>query len=71
MQRIIAAVTKGAEKMVSLGYEPVLVCAAPVRRFLRRMVENSLPSVVFLSFNEIDPSVSLEGEGTVSLADAS
>ncbi len=61
----------GAEKMVSLGYQPVIVCAGQVRRFLKRMVETSLPSAVVLSFNEIDPAVTLASEGTVNLADAS
>jgi len=71
MRRIISAVAKGAEKMISIGYQPLMLCAGQVRRFLKRMVHNSLPNVVVLSFNEIDPSVTLESEGTVSLADAS
>ncbi len=71
MRRIISAVAKGAEKAISLGHQPVILCAGQVRRFLKRMVEKSLPNVVVLSFNEIDPSVTLESEGTVTLADAS
>ncbi|MCK5558037.1 MAG: FHIPEP family type III secretion protein, partial [Candidatus Hydrogenedentes bacterium] len=71
MRRIISAVAAGVEKMVSLGHQPVIVCAGQVRRFLKRMVETSLPSAVVLSFNEIDPAVTLESEGTVNLADAS
>jgi flagellar biosynthesis protein FlhA len=70
MQRIISAVVKGAEKMVSIGHQPVMLCAGQVRRFLKRVVEKSLPNVVVLSFNEIDPSVTLESEGTVKLTDA-
>ena len=71
MQRIISAVARGAEKMVSLGYQPVIVCGGQARRFLKRMVERQLPNVAILSFNEIDPSVTLESEGTVILSDAS
>jgi flagellar biosynthesis protein FlhA len=71
MRRIISAVAKGAERMITAGYQPLMLCAGQVRRFLKRMVHNSLPNVVVLSFNEIDPSVTLESEGTVSLADAS
>jgi len=71
MQRIISAVSRAAERMVSLGYQPVIVCAAQTRRFVKRMVERQLPNVAVLSFNEIDPSVTLESEGTVILADAS
>ena len=71
IRRIISVVGKGAEKMVSSGYQPVIICAGQVRRFLKRMVEKSLPSIVVLSFNEIEPSVTLESEGMVNLADAS
>jgi len=70
MRQIISAVAKGAEKAISLGHQPVILCAGQVRRFLKRMVEKSVPNVVVLSFNEIDPSVTLESEGTVNLADA-
>jgi flagellar biosynthesis protein FlhA len=70
MQRIISAVARGAEKMASLGYQPIMLCAAQARRFLKRMIEKQMPNVVVLSFNEIDPSVTLQSEGTVSLAHA-
>jgi len=71
IQRIISSTARAVEKMVSLGYQPVIVCAAQARRFLKRMVERQLPNVAVLSFNEIEPSVTLESEGTVILADAS
>jgi len=70
IQRIISAVARGAEKMVSLGFQPIVLCAGQVRRFLKRMIEKQLPNVVVLSFNEIDPAVTLQSEGTVTLTDA-
>jgi len=70
IRRIIAAVTRASEKMVSLGYQPVIVCAGQVRRFVKRMVERSAPTVAVLSYNELDPAVPLQSEGTVTLADA-
>jgi flagellar biosynthesis protein FlhA len=71
IQRIISSVARAVEKMVSMGNQPIILCAAQARRFMKRMVEKQLPNVAVLSFNEIDPSVTLESEGTVVLADAS
>ncbi|MDX9975928.1 MAG: flagellar biosynthesis protein FlhA, partial [FCB group bacterium] len=64
------AIARGAvqavQPMVLSGQEPVVLTSAQVRRYFRRIVERHMPRVTVLSFNEIDPAVSLEGEGQVA-----
>ncbi len=63
---IAARTVDAVQPLVLSGSEPIVLCSAQVRRFFRRIVERHLPKIVVLSYNEIDPSVTLEGEGQVS-----
>ncbi len=56
---------QAVQPLVLEGQEPVILCSAPVRRFFRRIVQRRLPRIVVLSYNEIDPSVTLQSEGQV------
>jgi len=48
------------------GLEPVVLTSAPVRRYFKRIVERRIPKIVVLSFNEVDPAVTLESAGQVN-----
>ncbi len=54
------------QPLVLAGQEPVVLTSAPVRRYFRRIVERRLPKIVVLSYNEIDPALTLESVGQVS-----
>ncbi len=56
---------QAVQPLVLEGQEPVILCSAPARRFFRRIVQRRLPRIVVLSYNEIDPSVTLQSEGQV------
>lgn len=56
---------QAVQPLVAEGQEPVILCSAPVRRFFRRIVQRRLPRIVVLSYNEVDPSVTLQSEGQV------
>ena len=67
-QNAIADATASAvQSLVSMGYDPVILTTAQIRRFFRRMVESQVPKLVVLSYNEMDPSVQLESLGQVDL----
>ena len=51
------------------GLQPLILCSAHVRRFLRRITERFLPSVVVLSNAEISPSVKLYTLGVLKYED--
>ena len=57
---------QAVQPLMAAGQEPTVLTSAPVRRYFRRIVERILPRVVVLSYNEIDPSVQVQGEGQVS-----
>jgi flagellar biosynthesis protein FlhA len=48
------------------GRNPVLLCAANVRMYLRQLIERYLPAATILSHNEIPPSVRVTSVGMVS-----
>jgi len=64
---IAQAAAKAVQPMVRAGYEGIVLTSAQVRRYFRRMAESRAPKVVVLSYNEIDPAVKLNSEGTVTL----
>jgi flagellar biosynthesis protein FlhA len=49
--------------------QPIILCSTQVRRFLRKITERFLPSVVILSNAEIAPSVKLYTTGVVKYED--
>ena len=53
------------QPLVMSGQDPVVLTSAPVRRFFKRIVERRVPKIVVLSYNEIDPAISLESAGQV------
>ena len=53
-----------------LGHSPVLVCAAPLRAPLSRLMRTSAPRLAVLSYAEIDPSLRIETLGVVAHANA-
>jgi flagellar biosynthesis protein FlhA len=51
------------------GQMPVIICSAPIRAWVRRLVEPSLPHVAALSYNEIVSGIDVKSVGMVSLDD--
>ena len=54
------------QPLIAAGQDPVILCSAPVRRFLRRILERRIPKVIVISYNEVDPALSIESTGQVS-----
>jgi flagellar biosynthesis protein FlhA len=60
---IIRAVTRALERLVGGGHAPVVLASPQVRLQLRRLIENAVPGVVVLSYNEVARGVSVEAAG--------
>jgi flagellar biosynthesis protein FlhA len=69
-ERLLAEVGATATAAEQQGRQPVLVCAAPVRPALRRLVRNVSPGLAVLSYLEIGRQLELESMGVVSLVAA-
>ena len=54
------------QPLIAAGQDPVVLCSAPVRRFLRRILERRIPKVIVISYNEVDPALSIESTSQVS-----
>ncbi len=53
---------------ISSGYEAILVTSSAIRRHVRALLENVLPDLPVLAYDELTPELQLEGRGMVSLA---
>ena len=69
-QRIQAAIKQAAERAISRGVQPVLLCSASLRPHLRRLIERALSSLPVLSLNEVEGQVRLQSLEIVRVTDA-
>ena len=60
---IVAAVSR----TLSGAASPILLTQSDVRRFVRRLLENELPEVTVLSYQELDPTVTVQPLGRIGL----
>jgi flagellar biosynthesis protein FlhA len=66
-QALVSDLRSQAERALTQGARPVLLCSARVRRHLRRMCEQSLPQLTVCSYNEIGPGIRVETTGVVEV----
>ena len=69
-QKIINNLTKTFEKSSSLNFQPVLVCSAQIRFHFKRLVDQFIPNVSVLSYDEILSNVEIQSLGTLELSNA-
>jgi flagellar biosynthesis protein FlhA len=66
VRKLMQELTKQTERIVSLGYPPVLLSMHGLRLPLRRLTERNLPQLVIISYNEIVPQTDVRAIGSVS-----
>lgn len=66
-QAITKRIAEKVSELTQLGRSAVVVCSPQIRSGLRRMIENAIPQVAVLGYNEIVPEVAVEAVGLVSL----
>ncbi len=69
MQRLMKGIEGSIKGEKAEGIQPVLVCSPAIRRYLRRITERIMPSLVVLSSAELSPEVKLYSLGKVSRED--
>jgi flagellar biosynthesis protein FlhA len=67
---IANSVSRQVEKVMTAGFQPVLLCSPALRRHFRRMVEQFAPSIMVLSHNELPNNIRFKSLGKVNLAHA-
>jgi flagellar biosynthesis protein FlhA len=65
-RQLVQQFAQQAERIVSLGYPPVVLCMQGLRLPLRRLTERSLPQLIILSYNEIVSGTDVRAVGSVA-----
>ncbi len=67
-QKIFNSLNKEVEKLTSMGMQPIILTSSIVRIYFKRLVEQMLPDLVVLSYNEIEQSTEIQSVGMVSIS---
>ena len=65
-QAVVGSLAGQVESATGMGVRPVVLCSSRVRRHLRRLIEQRMPQLPVVSYNEILPGVRVETTGVVS-----
>ncbi len=69
-QTIIQNLSVALERVSELYEQPVLLCSAPIRPHMRKLIDRFLPMLPVLSYDEILNNINIQAIGTVSLTNA-
>jgi len=64
---IIRKVSMQVQKLIDMGQQPVVLASPVVRMYFKKLVEQSIPGLVVLSYNELDPSIEVQSVGMVNI----
>jgi flagellar biosynthesis protein FlhA len=67
VQRMLARLAEWMERFGAQGLSPVLLCSAPLRAHLRRVIERALPTFTVIAPGEIAANVRVRSLGVVTL----
>ncbi|MEW6045940.1 MAG: flagellar biosynthesis protein FlhA [Bacillota bacterium] len=70
VQQLVTRLATAQEQAAARGRQAVVLCSPSVRRYLRRLIERSLPRLPVVSYGEIAPGVQIASEGVVEAPDA-
>ncbi|HLN63162.1 MAG TPA: flagellar biosynthesis protein FlhA [Symbiobacteriaceae bacterium] len=66
LHRMLNSLTRLAGDMAALGATPLVLTSPAIRPYFKRLTERTLPKLIVLSYNEIDPNLELEAVGMVN-----
>jgi flagellar biosynthesis protein FlhA len=69
-QKIVNSLAHNLEKSSSLNYQPVVVCSSQIRFHFKKLVDQFVPNISVLSYDEILSNVEIQSLGTLELSDA-
>ncbi|MBU2701995.1 flagellar biosynthesis protein FlhA [Sporomusaceae bacterium BoRhaA] len=67
MKELINSLTVEISKMTDLGYQPIVLTSPAVRLYFRKVTERAAPSLIVLSYAEIEPRVEIQALGMVKI----
>jgi len=66
-QKIFESLQSQVQKLTSMGLQPIILTSPIVRIYFKRLVEQTIPDLVVLSYNELEPTTDIQSIGMVSL----
>jgi len=67
LERFVTTIAREAERQLSGNKQPVLLCAAPLRRVLRAFMSRAVPHMAVLSVNEVGQHARVTSAGMIDL----
>ncbi len=67
-ERLATEAARVSRSVEETGVQPVLVCAQPLRRAVRRLIEASVPQLAVLAYQELGGNLRLSTAGVVDVA---
>lgn len=67
VQKIVESVTEQIEKFKELIYQPIILTSPIVRIYFKKMIDQFLPNMTVLSFNEIEPNIQIQAIGLIQI----
>jgi flagellar biosynthesis protein FlhA len=67
MNTILANLSKQVQKLIQLGQQPIVLASPVVRLHFKRIAEQAIPGIVVLSYNELDPELTVQSVGIVGV----
>jgi len=66
-QKIFDSLNQQVTKLTSMGIQPIILTSPIVRTYFKRLVEQTVPDLVVLSYNELEPATDIQSIGMVSV----
>jgi len=66
VHRMLNSLTRLAGDMAALGSTPLVLTSPQIRPYFKKLTERTLPKLIVLSYNEVDPNLELEAVGMVN-----
>lgn len=66
-QTIFNSLSENVEKVTATGHQPIVLCAPVVRIYFKKLTEKLLPSLVVLSYNELEGRINVQSLGVVAV----
>ncbi len=64
---ILGSLSRQVQKLVQLGQQPIVLASPVVRLYFKKLADQSIPGLVVLSYNELDPELEIQSIGVVSI----
>lgn len=66
-QKIFDSLNSQVSKLSSMGLQPIILTSPIVRTYFKRLIEQTMPELIVLSYNELEPNIDIQSIGMVSV----